>query len=130
MKCNFSPPLHSLSLALAAMIAAATFTGCEDDDDSYYDHDPPDGQGTLMVVNNTRDHISVFINGAAQERTSERSWRPYDLDPGVYRVVLEQQGGERNFSDDVDILENRLTILDVDIDPDDLYRYDVLLRYD
>ena len=118
-----------LALALAAALTLAILAGCEDDD-TYYDYDPPAGQGSLLVVNNTRDDISVYVNGGAVEETAERSWHPYDLDPGVYRVVLEQQGGDRNFSDDVDILENRLTILDVDIDTDDGTRYDVLLRYD
>lgn len=122
-------PAHVRPWAVAATMAWAIATGCEHEE-SYYDHDPPDGHGSLVVVNNTRDHISVYINGRAAERTDERSWRPYDLDPGVYRVVLEQQGGDRHFSDDVDILENRLTILDVDIDTDNRYRYDVLLRYD
>ena len=48
----------------------------------------------------------------------------------MYRVVLEQQGGDRQFRDDVDILINRLTILDVLTDPTDTEKYDVQIRFD
>lgn len=106
-----------------------TLSGCDDDDDDF-DHNPPAGMGTMIVDNRTSDHISVFIDGAAMERTSEDSWRPYDLNPGVYRVVLDQQGGDRTFRDDVDILEGRQTILEVEFDLDDTDRFDVYIYFD
>ena len=90
------------------------FTGCEDDED--IDHDPPAGMGSIVVDNRTYNDINVFIDGIQTNRTSDKDWRAYDLAPGVYRVVLDEDDGDRNFRGDVDVLENQLTIMDVEAD--------------
>ena len=111
------------------LVSLMALTGCDDDDDDY-DHNPPAGQGSMIVDNNTGDNISVYINGRRVNDAKEDEARAYDLEPGVYRVVLEQQGGDRQFRDDVDILIGRLTILDVFTDSMDIEKYDVRILFD
>jgi hypothetical protein len=94
-------------------------SGCEDDDE--YDHRPPAGQGALVIDNRSYDDIYVFIDGREVQRTPYRSWRAYDLNPGVRRVVLDQRGGDAYYAADIDILERKLTVLDVVIDYEDFY---------
>ena len=88
--------------------------GCFSDD--VFDHSPPAGQGSVVVDNRTGRDLNVFIGGIQVERVGARRWRAYDRDPGVYRVVLEERNGIRNFRDDVDVLDGRLTVLDATID--------------
>ena len=116
-----------LAVALGCVLMLAV-TGCDDDDD--FDHSPPAGQGTMIVDNHTDDDISVFINGLAVQETKDDKWRAYDLDPGVYRIVLDQQGGDHSFHGDVDILEGRQTVLEVHFDLNDFNRYDVFIRFE
>ncbi len=51
-------------------------------------------------------------------------------EPGVRRVILDQRGGDRTFADDVDILADRRTIMDVDSDSLDTLDYDVVIFFD
>lgn len=37
----------------------------------------------------------------------------YDLEPGLYRVILEERGGRGTFRDDIDILLGRNTVIEV-----------------
>ena len=93
--------------------------GCEDDE---FDHDPPEGMGTLVVDNWTSDRIYVYIDGEEKESVTDDKHRYYDLAPGVYRVVLEGDDNDRTWRDDVDVLDDRLTVLHVReaaFDPDD-----------
>jgi len=115
-------------LTLGGILLAAGCHWWDEGDD--YDHDPPSGYGSLVVDNHTDDDISVYVNGVSTNKAPEDDWRAYDLRPGTYRVVLEQRGGDHSFSGDVDILEGRLTILDVQFAFGDPYRYDVFIHYD
>lgn len=93
--------------------------GCQwDDDDDDEDFIPPEGQGALRVDNNTGDDIRVYIDGALLGTTGDYSDRAFPLDPGLYRVVLDQKNGDRNYRDDVDIIVGRLTVLDIEVDND------------
>ena len=106
-------------------------SGCDlsaDDDD--YDHRPPSGMGSLIIDNHTDDDISVYVDGVETNKAPEDDWKAYDLSPGQYRIVLEQRGGDHSFSGDIDVLEGRQTILDVEYAFGDPYRYDVFIRYD
>ncbi len=86
-------------------------SGCEDD--KKYNHNPPEGQGSLIIDNNTEDDIYIYIDGHLSTHAPYSSKQAYDLEPGEHRVVFDQRGGDRYYSDDVDILENKLTIWDV-----------------
>jgi hypothetical protein len=86
-------------------------TGCEDDD---YDHIPPLGFGTLIIDNDTSDDIEIYLDGTRMREVKDYDDRYTDLEPGVYRLVLADEDGDRSFRDEIDILANRLTIVHVD----------------
>ncbi len=114
-----------LSLLLVGVLWAA---GCHDY--GRFDRTPPDGKGTLYVDNSTSDELRVYINGTRQEDVRARRYRHYDLDPGVYRVVMEGKDSDRTFAADVDVLEKRRTIMDVTTDAGNFRRFDVLIYLD
>jgi hypothetical protein len=114
---------------VAAACMAAVLAAC-DDDDNDYDYTPPAGQGTLVVENNTDNHLAVYVDGVSQARADEDKSTPYDLAPGDYRVALDEEGGDRREAVTVDVLEGRLTILDVQEDFADDRDLDVFVSYD
>ena len=88
--------------------------GCEDDDDDTHIGGPiQDGQGALIIDNQTDNHIAVFLDGTSLERAREDEEQRYDLEPGQYRLVLDEEGGDAVFSSDIDILAGRFTDIDV-----------------
>ena len=95
-----------------AMIAAAfmIMAGCESDS---FSHKPPAGMGSLIVDNHSGDRLDVFINGIESNRVDTYDYEPYDLNPGMYRVVIQEHNGSRSYRDDVDILEGKLTVMRV-----------------
>lgn len=116
-------------LAVATGLALGT-SGCDYEDNDDNDHEPPPGQGSIIIYNNTVDDIAVFIDGTRLEDVGDYDDRAYDLEPGVHRVILDQRGGDRTFADDVDVLADRRTIMDVDSDPVDTLDYDVVIFFD
>jgi hypothetical protein len=83
--------------------------GCEDDD---YNHVPAPGQGTLIVDNDHAEDISLYIDGERIREIKDGHESFNDIAPGLYRVVLIDDDGVA-YRDDVDIIEGRLTILEV-----------------
>ncbi len=102
--------------------SAGLLAGC---DDSNFNHDPPPGQGTLVVDNWTWDRLQVYIDGRLQESVTSDKHRYYDLRPGQHRVVLDGDDTDRLWADDVDVLEGRLTVLEVQDDSRDYDDFDV-----
>ena len=100
---------------LASLTCLCLTAGCEKGDD-HFDHTPPAGQGSIILENFTYTDIEFFIDGIQQGTIKSDRNHAFDLAPGVYRVVLNDKGGDRNWADDVDVLEGRLTILTVKID--------------
>jgi hypothetical protein len=77
------------------------------------------GAGALLpVAQGGIKNIRVYVNGEPLGTTGDYSDRAFPLDPGLYRVVLDQKSGGRNYRDDVDIIVGRLTVLDIEIDND------------
>ncbi len=111
MKRRFFALTAPLVAALAVLLLAP---GCESDNE--FSHTPPAGQGSLIVDNYTYTDIEFFLNGILQETVNSDHDKTFDLAPGVYRVVLNDDNGDRNWADDVDVLEGRLTVLTVKID--------------
>lgn len=103
--------MRRLATLLLVYLCAIGLTGCDWDDDR--DHVPPDGFGALFVDNNTSRDLRVYVDGEEKGKVNDYSDRPFDLKPGVYRVVLDQSDSNRNWRDTVDIIEGRLTVLDV-----------------
>lgn len=112
-------------VALAGLLCLAA---CEDSDPS--DHTPPAGMGAIIVNNQTYNGVDVYIDGVRQKGVDNGHDRAYDLSNGVHRVVLDEDGGSRTFSGDIDVLQDRNTVLDVTNDPYNWSRYDVFIYYD
>lgn len=113
-------------LAIATMIAIWT-AGC---DDTEFDRDPPEGQGSLIVDNFTGDRVLVYVDGLKMESVSAGKHRYYDLDPGVYRVALDGDDTYRSWAGDVDVLESRRTVLEVRGYPSASDSFDVQIYFD
>ena len=108
---------------LAAMVA-----GCNGSRDE--DHTPPSGMGSIMLRNNTDSDIDVYLDGVAtSQRADYSSTTPYDLKPGTYRVALSEHNGYRSYSSFVDVLQGRLTFMDVTLDLRDRFAYDVVIFF-
>jgi len=56
--------------------------------------------------------------------------RYYDMDPGTYRISLSGDDTERSYSDFVDVLEGRRTIMEVWTDAANYRRFDVRVYFD
>ena len=111
-----------LALALLAW-SLLTIPGCEGG--SGEDHIPPAGLGSVIIRNHTIENIGVFINGLEYGPSSYDGATFYDLKPGVYRFALSEQDGERSYAADVDVLQGRLTLMDVSMSSTNIYAYDV-----
>ena len=108
----------------AACALAVTLAGCED---HHHHHKPPAGQGSLIVENNTGGDIRVYLDSKLVGTAKESRDTTFDTAPGYYRLVLDERGGDRYAALDLDIVEGRLTVAEVDLD-NSIYRYDVYLR--
>ena len=116
-------------LYFTGLLVALLVLGC--DESGYYDHDPASGMGSLVLDNNSGDDISVFLDGLEILNIDGSDEEIQDLQPGAYRIVLSADHTDRSYSADVDILEGRLTILDIrSSSATSYYYYDVLTTYD
>jgi hypothetical protein len=84
--------------------------GCDNDG---FNHTPPDGQGTLVVDNKTSDHLNVYVDGRSVFQASPYDHELVDLNPGVYRIVVDQRNGYHSYRADLDILAGQLTVVEV-----------------
>jgi hypothetical protein len=110
------------------LLVSTLFTGCEDEDD--FSYSPAGGFGALIIDNYTDDDISVFVDGTERPETKDSSWKGYDVEPGLRRLFLEQQGGDHAYIGEIDILEGRKTIVDVYFSPDSIYLYEIRVSID
>lgn len=115
-------------LAAAVLLALALGTGC-DESGGDYSIVPPAGLGTLVVENNTASDIDLYLDGLSRGQVGDDSYRPVELTPGVYRVVLDEEDGDRQYGADIDILEGRLTILHVYLAAGDYMQYRVRTEF-
>lgn len=106
-------------------VCAFLSVGCEKD---YRDHEPPEGMGSLVVDNRTSRRIDIFIQGYKTNSVSSFSYRTMDMNPGEYRVVLDERNGEKYYKNDVDVLEDRLTIMEV-FDGTSTYTFNVRVSF-
>jgi len=115
-------------VACACLAAALTLTtSC---DDSTYDHTPPAGQGSIIIDNGSGSDAEVFLGGVFAGIAESGEATVFDLEPGVYRLVLAEEDGDRNYWNDVDVIANRLTILDVMIDYSSASLYHVVIDFE
>lgn len=112
-----------LSVVIAALMLV--LTGCEDDDP----YSPPAGMGALLVDNRTAADLQLFVNGEAYPTVENGDDSVWDLDPFLYRIVLNDENDQRNYSADLDILADRVTELRVYSSLTDFNGFDVEVRY-
>lgn len=124
---RFLAGLFVMGGALFLTLACSALTGCEDDS---YDHDPPEGQGTLYIDNRSANDLDVYIDGTKMKDVDSSDTEHYDMDPGTYRVSLSGDDTPRSFSDFVDVLEGRRTIMEVWTDNANYRRFDVRIYFD
>ncbi|MDD4734512.1 MAG: hypothetical protein PHP44_00240 [Kiritimatiellae bacterium] len=105
--------LNAFLTLTCALTIALLCSSCERDDDDNYDHDIPDGMGTLVIDNRTFSDIYVYISGREQEKVSSDDYEFYDRDPGTYRVALEEKRGDRAWFGDADVMEGKKTVMKV-----------------
>jgi hypothetical protein len=115
-------------MAVLTLLAPLALCSCDDEDN--FDFVPPPGQGGLIVDNNTSNDIEVFVDGVSRGKAGDSSDRAFAVEPGVHRVVLDEKGGDRLYRDDIDILEGRVTVLDVTAESFDDFNYDVVVFFD
>ncbi|MCZ7591823.1 MAG: hypothetical protein M5U15_06565 [Kiritimatiellae bacterium] len=108
-----------LCVASGLMLIALCFVGAGCHDDSRFDHDAPDGQGTLAIDNFTGDRIQVYIGGTRVDDTGAGKLHFYDVKPATYRVVLNSASSDRFWAADVDILVGRISVVELHNHPTD-----------
>ena len=120
------PSFWHLLVCLMALTLGSASSDCDDDRGS--DRNPPAGQGSIVVDNLTRNNIRVFVNGENVGVAKDDRKTGFDFNPGVYRVILDEAGGDQTFRDDIDVLEGRVTVLEVAIGSPT--RFDVFVFFD
>lgn len=113
-------------VVIVLIVGVMLLAGCEDKDHS---HKPLAGQGSIIVDNQSLDVIHVYIDGYYTNDVGNSDYEAYDRLPGLYRVVLDQKGGSRSYSHDVDVLDSKLTVLEVWINEVN-WRYNVRVYYE
>lgn len=92
------------------MILMLGLCACDGDD---WKHTPPAGMGSIIVDNRTADGANVYLDGYYTNRVSDFDHEVFDLAPAIHRVVLDEAHGSRAWWSDVDVLEGKLTVLEV-----------------
>ena len=92
------------------MILALGLCACDGDD---WNHTPPAGMGSIIVDNRTADGVNVYLDGYYTNRVSDFDNAAFDLAPAIHRVVLDESHGSRAWRGDVDVLEGKLTVIEV-----------------
>lgn len=100
--------------------------GCEDNE---IDHRPQPGMGAIGIDNNTSADIEFYIDGENRGTVNDWNETAIDLAPGAYRLVLNDQDGERSYSGDVDVIVDKLTEVTVTTSITDYYKFDVVFVY-
>ena len=118
--------LHACLGLMLAVFGCFLTAGCERD---RWDHKPPSGQGSIIVDNRTSNGIYVYLDGYYTNRVSSFDHETYDLNPAVRRVVLDQTNGQRSWRGDVDVIEGKLTVVEVRSETGDS-GYDVRIYLD
>ncbi len=118
---------NRLASTVLCIAAAICFTSCEDDG---YDHMPPEGHGSIIIDNESGSDAEVYLDGIFVGAAEDNEATVFDLEPGVYRLVLAEEDGSRNYRNDIDVLLNRLTILEVMNDWGDASLFHVIVDFE
>lgn len=112
---------------IGGLILMMGLGACHNSDD--WNHTPPAGMGSIIVDNRTTDGVNVYLDGYYTNRVSDFDHEAFDLAPAIHRVVLDESHGSRAWRGDVDVLEGKLTI--VEVNPGNYSSdYDVRIYFD
>lgn len=109
------------------LITGLLLTSC---DDGSFNHVPPQGKGSIIIDNRTGNDAEVYLGGVFAGIADSGETTVFDLEPGVYRVVLAEKDGSRNYWSEADVLAGRLTILDVNVDYSNPSLYNVTVDFE
>lgn len=127
---SFIQSIRYLPAVIFCSLMPVVFAGC-DRNNSYYDHVPPQGKGSLVIDNHTGDDISIFVNGERMGGVNGGDYTIIDLNPGFIRLVLAADHVDRSYRDDIDLLDGRLTIIDVRASSaNNYYTYDAVITFE
>ena len=99
---------------LLALLLSLPLLGCDDDDP--LQHNPPDDQAGLIVVNNTFNEMRVFLDGERIPTVDENDDRAYNLEPGVHRITLDPRNSTAIYQEEIELIQNRSLVLIVNDD--------------
>lgn len=117
-------------LGMAALLLMLLGAGCDEESDGDFDFVPSAGKGGLVVENNTASDINLYLNGISRGEVDDDSYLPVEVTPGVYRIVLDEDDGDRQYGADIDILEGRLTVVRVYIETGSYDEYRVRIEFE
>ena len=103
--------LKKIGLLGVFILASIILSGCEDDDS--FPHKPPAGMGSLVVDNRITADVKVYLNGYLLYEVDSYDYEVADLEPGLYRVVIDEKKGDHSDRMDVDIIEGKLTVIQI-----------------
>ncbi len=99
-----------IPLAAVGAMVWLCLAGCDSDG---FSHTPPDGQGCLVVDNKISDRLNVYVDGRSVFQVSTYDHELVDLDPGVYRLVVDERNGYHSYRADLDVLRGQLTVVEI-----------------
>ena len=99
---------------LGLMLCMVSLLGCVEDDDGE-NFDPVADQGALFINNDGFNPVHVYVDGErVPGRVGGGDSKGYSYPPGVYRVIVVDRETDRQlFRDELDILEDRVTVIDL-----------------
>ena len=100
--------------------------GCEDDE---IEHRPPVGLAAIGIDNNTASDIEVYIDGERKVTVGDWSEKAFDMEPGLYRLVLNDEDEERSYADDIDLIVDNLTEVTVTTSLTDYNEFNVSIVF-
>jgi hypothetical protein len=93
---------------LLTAIFTLSLTACDDDE---FEHNPPEGQSGLIIVNNSATDLNVFIDGERAARVDSFDDRTYNYAPGLHRIILDPRNSSSTYQDEIELLVNRTLVL-------------------
>ena len=112
-------------LLAGAVVLLASACGSSGNGD--IDHRPRPGLGSLVVDNQSDEAVEVFVDQSLVFRVREFDNEFVDLEPAEYRLVVNEQNGGHTAAENIDILVNRVLVVQVGVNAGG--QYELTNRY-